>query len=145
MAFDNDAYERKQHEVHETNETHLANFIEWLKNKGLTDRTINNHIANVDFYINHYLCYYDVQDVRQGCYKISRFLGDWFIRKALWSSCANIKSSAASIKKFYKLMLENNVINQEDYNELCETIKDEMPDWLDEMSRYDNMAEDYSF
>ena len=147
MEYDYEEYGNKQKAVHEANKAHLANFKECLKNKGLAKKTINNHVFNVNFYINDFLCYYDALDVQQGCYKISEFLGDWFIRKAMWSSCAHIKSIAAGVKKFYALMLECGVVKQEDYDELCETIKDEMPGWLNNMKRYEDedMDEDYYF
>jgi len=93
----------------------------------------------VDFYINDFLCYYDAEDVQQGCYSVSPFLGDWFIRKAMWSSCTGIKSNAASFKKFYSYLLAVEVIDQRGYDILCNTIKDEMPEWLDAMRHYDDM------
>ena len=72
------------------------------------------------------------------------FLGDWFIRKTVWGSCANIKSNAVSLKKFYTFMFEKGYISSENIEELKETIKDEMPDWLEELKRYDNISlEDY--
>jgi len=131
-------YEKKQNEIFNENETHLMNFAKSLENKGLSQKTIKTHAANVEFYINDYLgC--DLLDVTQGCYKIDSFLGDWFIRKAAWSSCAHIKSSAASIKKFYAFLCEENVIEQEFYDGLCRTIKECMQDWLDEMTSYEDM------
>lgn len=143
MTSDYEIYEQKCKKIRDANNMYLNNFETWLKNQGLTQKTIKNHINNVDFYINDFLCYYDAQNVIQGCYEMSRFLGDWFIRKAMWSSCANIKSNAASIKKFYSFLLNSSVITQEDYDILCTTIKDEMPDWLDEMKRYDEMECDF--
>lgn len=138
-------FEKKQNAVLEGNKIHLANFEEYLKNKGLSPKTIDNHVLNADFYINDYLCYYDALDIWHGCYNIGQFLGDWFIRKAMWSSCAKIKSTAASIKKFYACMLERGEVVQKDYDELCETIKDEMSEWLNEMKRYDDIDEDDYF
>lgn len=143
MEFDYELYEKKCKKIKVANGIHLDNFEKWLQEQGLTKKTIDNHVSNVDFYINDFLCAYDAQDVTQGCYKISQFLGDWFIRKALWSSCANIKSNAASIKKFYSFLLDSGVVTQEDYDMLCETIKDEMLDWLDEMKRYDDFDEEF--
>ena len=140
MSLEYEEYERKCNEIHKTNKGYLAEFEQWLANKGLTQRTIDNHVTNVDFYINHYLCYYDALEVWHGCYGIGMFLGYWFIRKAMWSSCGNIKSSAAGIKKFYRFLLESNVIEQEDYDTLCLSIKAEMPEWLDEMRRYDDLV-----
>ena len=123
---------------------HLAGFEGCLINKGLSQKTINKHVSRVDFYINDYLSYYDVLDVAWGTREIHGFLGNWFIRKAAWSSCAHIKAYAASIKKFYAYLLEENVVEQEDYDDLCQTIKESMPDWLDEMKRYEHMLfQDY--
>ena len=144
MAYEHEAGDNKRNEIRQNNEIHLAGFEKWLKSKGLSQKTTNTHIANVDFYINDYLCYYDMLDVSRGCYEIYGFLGNWFIRKAMWSSCAHIKANAAGIKKFYAYLLEENVIKPEDYYSLCETIKEYMPDWLEEMRRYDEATfEDY--
>jgi hypothetical protein len=134
-------YEQVQSEIKEikkSNEGHLSTFKLWLKAKGLADKTINSHINNVDFYINYYLNYYEPQDVQAGCCAINGFLGDCFIRKAIWSSCPQIKSTAASIKKFYACMLENGIVEEEAYSNLCEDIKDDMDEWLEAMRRYDD-------
>jgi site-specific recombinase XerD len=134
-----DPHVKKQTYIYEVNEKYLTGFENWLKNKGLSQKTIHKHISSVEFYINDYVCYYDLIDASQGCHKIYGFLGDWFIRKAAWSSCAHIKSYAASIKKFYAFMLEAKVVEQEDYDNLCDIIKEYMPEWLDEMKRYEDM------
>lgn len=127
-----DRYEKAANKVRAANKVHLEAFEQHLKDKGLTKKTIDNHVSNVDFYINEYLVRYDIQDVTAGCScaNLSGFLGDWFIRKTSWASCSNIKGNSASFKKFYALMLEKGVIKQENYDMLCETIKEEMPEWL---------------
>lgn len=129
----------KTNDIQNANRTYLEIFEKWLQDKGLSKKTIDNHLFNAKFYINDFLYGYFEEDVIQGCYEVNRFLGDWFIRKAIWSSCDHIKGNAASFKKFYACMLENGVINQKDYDALCEDIKDNMPVWLDEMKRYDAM------
>jgi len=135
----------RQNEIDKDNEMYLAGFAMWLKSKGLSNKTINTHVRNVDFYINDYLCYYDLKDVSQGCTEINGFLGDWFIRKAAWSSSAHIKANAAGIKKFYEYLLTEKVITQDDYDDLCIEIKEFMPDWLEKMKRYEDMlyGDDY--
>ena len=114
-------YEKKVEKINNENNIYLENFRKWLKNQKLSHKTISHHVNNVDFYINDYLCYYEPQSFKAGYNSIDGFLGDWFIRKAMWSSCANIKSSAASIKKFYWFMLEEGKIFKEDYDCLCKT------------------------
>lgn len=61
-----------------------------------------------------------------GMKKIDSFLGDFFIRKCMWSTPANIKSTAASIKKFYQCVMREGIVNKNDYEFLCSEIKDSM-------------------
>ena len=140
MGSDYEEYEKECAAIREINGLHLSGFEIWLKNSGLAAKSIERHVSNIDFYINYFLCYYDARDVRHGCYCADRFLGDWFIRKAP-SSCTGIKSFAASFKKFYAYMLAVNVIGQKDYDALCIDIKAGMPDWLNEMKRYDDWVD----
>jgi hypothetical protein len=142
MAFDYETFEKKRDAIQELNKLYLRGFEKWLRSSGLSEKTIEKHVFNVDFYINDFLCYYDAEDVQQGCYSVSQFLGDWFIRKAMWASVAGIKSNAASFKKFYAYLLAVNVIEQRDYIVLCKTIRDELPDWVRAIQRYDEMLDE---
>ena len=56
----------------------------------------------------------------------------------MWSTATSIKSTASSIKKFYKCMNELNYVSKEDYKYLCDTIKNRMNDWIDEVNEYNN-------
>lgn len=58
-------YEEAAELVKKRNEKYLDIFLEELKSKGLTPKTIENHMSNVEFYINDYLCHYDVQDFEE--------------------------------------------------------------------------------
>lgn len=44
----------------------------------------------------------------------------------MWSTPGSIKSTATSIKKFYKCMLDHKKIEKDQYQLLCETIKENM-------------------
>jgi predicted nucleotidyltransferase len=99
---------------------------------------LRNHLSNIDFYINEYLLYEDATEAKDGVHSVSMFLGYWFIKKAMWASQASIKSNAASLKKFYTFLLGKGSIDKEDLNELKETIKEEMPEWLATLKRYDD-------
>jgi len=138
-------YERKAKEIRDTNKEYLNGFEDHLKAQGLSIKTINNHRLNVDFYINSFLLYYDALDVSYGCYKVDGFLGDWFIRKAMWSSVGNIKSNISSFKKFYRYLLGIGVVDEEAYDKLCETIALNKDDWFDLMRRYDDPEEENPF
>lgn len=69
---------------------------------------------------------------------IDMFLGYFFIRKCMWSTPSTIRSNAASLKKFYKCMLEIGKIEKEDYDYMCEDIKERMPDWIDDCEQYND-------
>ena len=127
-------YEAKVKKIRGMNQIHLTEFGAWLREKGLTEKTIKNHITNVDFYINHFLVRDDALKATEGCSElVGSFLGYHFIRKAMWASCAQIKANAASFKKFYAFMVEKGEVKQEKYNEFLAIIKEEMPEWLETM------------
>ena len=125
-------YEQKCDEIRMRNAAYLDEFREDLLNAGLKEKTVNRHCQNADFYINTYLLREEPLEMICGtyCFKIEDFLGDFFIRKCMWSSPGTIKSTAASIKKFYSSMLKRGNIDESDYGELIETIKDNIDRWL---------------
>lgn len=130
-------YEKEVKTIQKENEEYLQAFQDDLKAKNLSDKTIEQHINNMDFYLNEYLVHYTPLRMVRGVHEIDGYLGNWFIRKCLWSSASSIKGTAASIKKFYKCMLEHQFIEKDDYDFLCFVIKEEMETWLDHVHRYD--------
>lgn len=135
---DYEKYEADCKNIRKVNESLLAEFETWLKSSGLSEKTIRNHLSNIDFYINEYLLYEDATEAKDGVHSISTFLGYWFIKKAMWASQASIKSNAASLKKFYTFLLGKGFIDNEDLNDLKETIEEELPEWLATLKRYDD-------
>ena len=61
----------------------------------------------------------------------------------MWSTPGTIKSTAASIKKFYKCMLEHGKIEKADYEFLCREIKEGMPIWQEDCAVYNGELDDY--
>lgn len=51
--MDYDEYLNKCESIRETNNQLLNLFAEDLSESGLTNKTINRHISNVDFYVNN--------------------------------------------------------------------------------------------
>ena len=140
MVSEYEQYEIKCKKIRKQNEALLNEFASWLRKLNLKDKTIDKHVDNIDFYINEYLLYEEPTEAKNGVYRASMFLGYWFIKKAIWSSPAQVKSNAASLKKFYTFMLEKGLIDKEDLENLKETIKEEMPEWLATMGRYDDLS-----
>jgi len=84
-------YEEKCNRMIERNYRYLTLFFHELKSKHLSDKTIQKHINNVDLYINNYMLREDVVSMKKGCQYIylDDFLGNFFIRKCMWSTPAS--------------------------------------------------------
>lgn len=120
------------------NEKFIQEFESWLTEKGLVGKTIRKHISNVDLYLNNYLNYYDITKMEDGIHAVYSFLSGWFIEKCLWASRTSIKETAASIKKFYQCMSEYGYVSKEDYKELCNDIKENMDEFLEQVDAFDD-------
>ena len=128
---DSQKYEADCQKIRKVNHELLKDFESWLESSGLSEKTINNHISNIDFYINEYLLYEDAVEAKDGVDMVGDFLGYWFIKKALWASQSSLKSNAGSLKKFNTFLLEKGLIDKNDLRELKETIKEELSEWLE--------------
>ena len=133
-------YEADCKKIRSSNKKLLNDFKKWLQSFGLSEKTIRSHISNIDFYINEYLLYEDIIKAEDGISSVNMFLGYWFIKKAMWASKASIKNNATSLTKFYTFLLEKGLIEQSDLSELKAIIKEEMPEWLETLKRYDDLS-----
>jgi len=131
-------YERACKKIRKENAKLLADFEQWLSEKSLAEKTVRRHVENVEFYIDTFLLNEDAIPAKEGIGHISMFLGYWFIRKAMWASPGAIRENAASLKKFYVFMHEQGHVDADDLQDLKETIKEEMPEWMGTVERYDD-------
>ena len=143
--MDFEAYEKECEKIQEENEKYLELFEAELVEKGLSERTIHTHLNNVDFYINTFLLRCEPLQIDEGCYRIDDFLGEFFIRKCMWSTPGNIKTTAVSIKKFYACMAEKEIIDKMDYEILCDTIKDDIESWQEICRQFNDPYEENPF
>lgn len=115
------------------NTKYIEGFVDELSKKGFVDKTIKNHYFNVDFYLNDFLLREDALTMENGCKDeyLSNFFGYFFIRKCMWSTPDTVKSTIASLKKFYRL-------SKEDYEEFTDTIRVNKEYWIDCCSEYND-------
>ncbi len=115
------------------NTKYIEGFVDELSKKGFVDKTIKNHYFNVDFYLNDFLLREDALTMENGCKDeyLSDFFGYFFIRKCMWSTPDTVKSTIASLKKFYRL-------SKEDYEEFTDTIRVNKEYWIDCCSEYND-------
>jgi len=131
-------YEKECKRIRKENKKIISEFRESLSDRRLSQKTMEKHCSNVNFYINEFLLYEDAIEAANGVNEVGMFLGYWFIKKAMWANTTAIKENAASLKKFYQFMFERDKISEDSLRELKERIKEDMPEWLDTMDRYDD-------
>ena len=143
--YDDNDYEEKYNAIRSVNAELLDIFEKDLTDAGFSEKTIRSHAANVSFYINTFLLSEDVHPMEDGVGMVGRFLGDFFIRKCMWSTPSTIKSTAASIKKFYKCMLDHGKIQKAEFDYLRSEIKENMENWQADCAMYNDSDEENPF
>ena len=61
-----------------------------------------------------------------------------YLLREMWSTPGTIKSTASSIKKCYKSMMDHGIIGKGDYNFLCESIRTGMPIWQEDCEQFND-------
>lgn len=135
--MDYEEYEKECEIIRAENGDLIQIFKSELEKKGLSPKTIKAHVDNVDLYINDFLLREDAVHMESGLGHLDTFFY-FFVHKCMWSTPANVKTTAASLKKFYKCMLENGKIDKEDYQYFCETLKEGIPVWQEECADFND-------
>ncbi len=129
---DLDSYDTRVRAIQAYNQPILDSFRAWLKHSGLSDRIVESHVDNIDFF-THYLVYseplkkLDEADSSD----VWMFLSDWFPRKAMWASVTSMKSYFASFKKFFRWMGETGRVSPETVADVLTTLKDSRDEFLE--------------
>ena len=123
-------YEKKLAEFTAVCEKELNVFKIYLEQQGLAAKTIRNHVSNMNFYLTEYLPYEQIFSVEEGAGWAGVFFS-WMQRKMMGLSVTAVKSFASSIKKFYKMVLEEGRITKEDYTDLKDRVKDGVEECVD--------------
>jgi site-specific recombinase XerD len=130
---DTDSYDARVQAIRAYNQPILEDFRVWLKQSGLSEKTVENHVDNIDFF-THYLVYYDdpLKKLDEADnIDVGMFLTDWFPRKALWSSVTSVKSYIASFKKFFNWLGETGRISPEVVADVLTTLKEGRDEFLE--------------
>ena len=123
----------------DTNHEYLLLFQEDLENAGLKQKNIYNHLSNADLSINDFSGNGMNVTMEEGVTTLGDFLGDYFIRKCMWSSPSTVKTTTASLKKFYKSMAKHGKIEKKGYDYVCRDIKESMAYWQECCAEYNNL------
>jgi site-specific recombinase XerD len=121
-----ETYEQRIHAIQLANQPILDGFEHWLKQAGLSEQTIKEHVDNMRFFSRYQLWYgYSLRRLDEATEgDVYDFLEDWFPRKALWASVASMKVYLASFKKFFKWMGESGLVAPQTVEDVLATLKD---------------------
>lgn len=142
---DKDDYEIMVTRISKANEKIIRKFADHLLFKKLSEKTVEKHCSNIDFYGNDYLIHYVEEEITvdQAPFFISNFLGSWFIRKCMWSSETALKENITSFKKFYGWLHDTGSLSSKDYGDFMQMLKEEKEQWLKTMRKYDDPDTDF--
>ncbi len=136
MDIDFAKYEADCARTRKENEKLLYGFAEYLEESGLKEKTIAKHCLNVDSFLDCFLLYYDAVDAAAGIDMVNEYLGDFFIRKCMWSTPAQTKQTITSLKKFYTYMAGIGKVTPEKLENLRWEIKTFSDDWIEAVRAY---------
>ena len=131
-------FDKEVADILRADDRYLDEFYDYLTKSGLADKTIGRHMLNAQLFVRDWLGAREGMSMEDGPAYIGGFLGDYYIRRCMWSTPANIKTTATSIKKFYKCMTDLGHITSVDYRALVETIKERTGEWQWKCSLYND-------
>ena len=126
-ANDAETYEQRVQAIQLSNQPILDGFETWLRQSGLSEQTIRDHVDHIRFFSRYLLLYAYSQrrldEATEGA--VYDFLEDWFPRKALWASVSSMKVYLASFKKFFKWMGATGLVSPATVEDVLSTLKDD--------------------
>ena len=126
-ANDAESYEQRVQAIELANQPILDGFETWLRQYGLSEPTIKEHIDNMRLFSRYLLLYaYSLRRLDEATEgDVYDFLEDWFPRKALWASVSSMKVYLASFKKFFTWMGATGLVSPETVADVISTLKEE--------------------
>jgi site-specific recombinase XerD len=122
-----ETYEQRVQAIRQVNQPILEGFEHWLRQSGLREQSIRDHVDNLRLF-EHYLLLYAyslrrLDEAAEGT--VYDFFAYWFPRKALWASVSSMTVYLATFKKFFKWMGETGLVSPQVVADVLSTLKEE--------------------
>ena len=130
-------YEKACDEIQRANTQILEQFEGVIRSKGLTKRTIESHLGNIDLFLNDFLLREEPYQAAEGITRLDSFFY-FFIHKCMWSTPGTVKTTATSLKKFYQFMRDSGKISAEDFAFVSGEIKENLPRWVEDCRKFND-------
>ncbi len=108
----------------------LQTFESYLREYNLSDKEIENHLSNIDLFINDYLLRYEVIAFHNGIHTVGEYLTEWLTENFYGVNKKDIEIYIESFIKFYTHNVNGGYLEKDDMIELYQIINDEVRPWL---------------
>lgn len=114
----------------EANEEHLAHFTnDLILKKKMGKKKAHEHADRLRFFGNEYLLNYGEGDLVEGVSSFPSFVGDWFIRKCMWSDASSVEANVESFRLWLRLLEESKWISPEELMNLHQCLDQNLEVW----------------
>jgi hypothetical protein len=134
--MDNIDYEQLQEEN--------ARFLECFKKvsfeEKIKEKTKNKHYMNVEFFVNNFLTNIVGKKVEESENYLDEYF-EFFIRKCAWSTGNSLNVMITSLRKFYKIVYEEGMIEKYTYDKALMIFKENKNIWLRDVYEFNGEIE----
>lgn len=138
MTAEMDDYDKHRAELEAANLPVLHGFHQYLIDRKTGKKAACDHVDRMTFFANEFLLNYANAPLSEGYDQISSFLGDWFIRKAMWSDAGSLEENIGTFRKFYDYLLAIGHMDEARFKELASEIEGGAPVWRRHLRRYND-------
>ena len=116
-----ESYEEMSERITDANEEHLAHFTnDLILGKKMGKMKAHEHAERLRFFGNEFLLNYRSEDLVGGLGCFGGFVGDWLIRKCMWSDAEAVRKNAESFSLWLRYVRESVNLPPDDRAELSE-------------------------
>ena len=131
--MDNDNYIEWTEKVAQAEAYHyklIIGFEKWLQEKGLSAKTIDKHVSNIEFFANQYLLRYEIKLIHENPDETINFLEGYFVDKCLWANAESMKGYISSFNKVYTYFNEKKMVSDIDLKIMKSELKENKKELL---------------
>ena len=127
--------------VKEANEVHLAHFTnDLILEKKMGKIKAHEHAERLRFFGNDYLLNYGEEDLVGGLGSFASFVGDWFIRKCMWSDAEAVRKNVESFRLWLRYVRASGGFPDEEDPYLEEYLDENLETWCKRAEAYNDPA-----